>query len=173
MIRDRRFILVAVFMLCASPSPVAQKQTMDVSAGYSFVKGDVDGENLHGFVGSFAAYLHWFGLVFEGGANFGKSPRRFGGDLDLVYLSFGPRIAVSRWQTFTPYAQVLVTGITGAGGENVPHSELGTVAAQVGVGADFWLRRRLGSRIGSDYLISPHGSRYNKIRLQLGIVRRF
>ena len=164
-------LLAAGFALCVSAPAVAQHKTADVSGGYTFMKGRFDGENLHGFVGSGAGYFHWFGLVIEGGANLGKSPRRFGGDLDVVYVSVGPRIAFNHSERFTPFAQVLLSAITGAGGENQP-GEIGSLATQLGVGADFWRSPRIGIRIGGDYLISESGARYNKVRLQAGIVFR-
>jgi len=164
-------LLVVGCGLCAPPPAYAQSTAWDVAGGYSFMKGRFDGENLHGFVGSGARYIGWFGLVIEAGANLGKNPVAFRSDLDLVYLSGGATVVFPGTERCTPFAQVLLAAVTGASGGNQPPG-IGWLATQAGVGADFWHGRNVGLRIGADYLVSTNAARYNKLRLQVGVVMR-
>ena len=163
-------IVVALLSVGANLA-LAQEQAIDVSGTYSLVLGKAGGEQLHGVVGSFAGYRGPIGLVLEGGTNLGKGdPLR--ADLDLVYGSVGPRYVFSRRERVSPYVQGLIAVVTGAGGANEPRDAVFWNWIELGGGADVWRGGNTGIRFGADYVVSLSGSRYNKVRAQLGLVFR-
>jgi hypothetical protein len=161
--------IVVTCLSVAANHASAQEQVIDVSAGYSLVLGSADREQLHGVIGSFAGYRGPIGIVLEGGTNLGKG-KPLHGDLDLVYGSIGTRYVFSREERVSPYVQALIGMVTGAGGANEPRGQVFWNWIELGGGVDVWRGRDIGIRFGADYLVSLSGSRYNKVRAQLGLV---
>jgi len=161
--------IVVAFLSVTANRASAQERAIDVSGGYSLVLGHADREQLHGVIGSFAGYRGPIGLVLEGGTNLGKgTPLR--ADLDLVYGSVGTRYVFSRRARVSPFVQALIGVVTGAGGANEPRGAVFWNWIELGGGADVWRGHNIGIRFGADYLVSLSGSRYNKVRAQLGLV---
>jgi opacity protein-like surface antigen len=170
----RTTLVLAVLLVCTPTVSFAQDTpAFDVSGGYSFLRDQEIEENFHGWLVSAGGNFNdWFGIVGEVGGNY-KTLDVLGSDLDLSIHSFmvGPRFAAHTNPSVTPYGQFLV-GAARASGSILGESESTTeLAIQPGAGVDFWVRPRLGIRVGGDYrriLVEEAGS--NEFRFHAGIV---
>lgn len=173
----RNVVWMTGLVLCLSGPTFAQGFTpaVEVSGGYSFLRDDDLDENLHGWVASAAGTAtKWLSIVGEVGGNY-KTVDVFGTDFSFSIHSFmgGPRVSARLPGSVTPFGQVLVGGVRGTVsvlGESDSSTEFGL---QLGGGVDFWVRPRLGLRIGADYrrvFIEEAEEGLNEFRFHAGIV---
>lgn len=170
--RIQLFVLSVV--LCLSVEAFGQEfPKAEVSAGYSFLRDETIDRNSHGWVGSVAGNLSpLLGIVGEIGGNY-NTTQILGSDLDLRIHSFlgGAQFSARANPRITPFAHFLL-GVARTSG-----SYLGTGASttdfaiQPGGGVDWWMRPKVGVRIGGDYRrIFYDGGDSNEFRIQAGLV---
>jgi hypothetical protein len=152
----------------------------EVYGGYSFLREE-SVTNRHGWVGSFTRdFNDWLGVTGEAGGNY-TAPGFVTHDRELMYSFLGGiHVAVPRKSRITPWAQFLVGPVTnrvtvfqfnGGAPPNLVRRTNTNFAIQPGGGFDFWLRPKLGIRVGGDYRLSfRQGSDLDSFRLHGGIV---
>ena len=85
----------------------------------------------------------------------------------------GPRFSVRRSRGVTPFVHALV-GALHIRSSYMGDSGSGTeFAIQPGAGADFWVGRRLGIRVGADYRRTIAEDASNQVRFHAGLVLAF
>jgi hypothetical protein len=172
-----------IVCLLVTPAFAQSDAKYEVSAGYSFLRGDI--ENRHGFVTSFTQRISGrFGIEAEVGGNYNKRP--FLTQNDFVHsILAGPKFKLREDAKLIPWWHVLV-GITiddltypvhianPIGGPTLFPIRTTDVnfGLQPGGGIDYWLTRRFGFRVGADYRNVNFTSR-DYFRFQSGVVLRF
>ena len=179
--------LVGLACLFGSVAQAQERQTIDVSVGYSYVRYNPDTPNLKSFSmnGGSASVAYNFNNWLSGVADIGGYSKHnilgngVSGTLS-TYL-FGPRVSFNRSGRFTPFAQVLV-GVAHAGNNYLTTGGSQTpFAAAIGGGIDWRWTNHIRVRAGEvDYLLT-HFSEVNNVNTQVqnnlrvtsGLVFRF
>ena len=130
---------------------------MDVSGAYALSADREIDEKLEGWVVSSTGYVTpIFGITGEIGGHY-KSLPVLGTRLRFSDLSFmaGPRVAAWTSNRVSLFGQILLGGTRRSVGI-LDQSDFRThLALQLGGGADLWISRRFGTRIGADYRHLP------------------
>jgi opacity protein-like surface antigen len=164
-----------------------ERKTIDVFAGYSYVRANpatagADGFNLNGGSASVAYnFNNWLSGVadFGGYTNSNILHSGVGGTLS-TYL-FGPRVSYHRYSRVTPFGEVLFgVAHTGADVLVTPNSQ-NAFAMTIGGGIDYRLNQHFSIRPAKvDYLLTrfnefntTNAQSQNNLRVSTGIVFRF
>jgi hypothetical protein len=175
------FLLVAHLLAEASFGQSAGRY--EVSAGYSFLAGDLE-KDRHGFVTSFTHRVSGrFGIETEVGGNYRKEP--FLTQNDYVHsILAGPKFKFRKDAKLVPWAHALagitiddrtfpLTIATPIGPSTIGVSTTFIkFAFQPGGGIDYWLTGSFGVRVGADYRSVAFSNR-DFFRAQSGVVFRF
>ena len=169
--------------LLVMPAFAQSDSRYEVSAGYSFLAGDLE-KDRHGFVTSFTHRINGrFGVETEVGGNYRKEP--FLTQNDYVHSILGGlKFKFRKDAKLVPWAHALA-GITiddlkfpltiatpiGPSTIGVPTTFI-KFAFQPGGGIDYWLTGSFGVRVGADYRTVAFSNR-DFFRAQSGVVFRF
>jgi opacity protein-like surface antigen len=179
------FSFAALFAL--STEAQEERKTIDVFAGYSYVRANPatsgsDGFNLNGGSASVAYnFNHWLSGVADFGGYTNSNILGTGNGGTLSTYLFGPRVSYHRLNRITPFAEVLFgvahTGTTVLGTGNSQNA----FAMAVGGGVDYRLTGHFSLRPAQvDYLLTrfnefgnTNTQTQNNLRVSTGIVFRF
>ena len=173
-----------VSCLVVTPAFAQSDARYEVSAGYSFLRGDFE-RNRHGFVTSFTHRINSrFGIETEVGGNYRRQP--FLTQNDFVHSILGGlKFKFREDAKLVPWGHVLA-GLT-IDDLTFPISIANPIAGsmlfpvrttdvnfglQPGGGVDYWLTGRFGLRAGADYRWVNFSTR-DYFRAQAGVVVRF
>ena len=177
---------IILFLTYLSVPASAQKtSTLDVSAGYSYVRsnappGGCGCFSLNGADVS-AAYNLTSHLGVAGDFSYVRARNINGSNqgLTLVSYLFGPQYSVTAGSRFTPFVHVLAGGIhasgLGYGSSSAPSNAFG---ALLGGGLDWRLKPRISVRLfEADYYLTHFqndvNSHQNNLKLVFGVVFHF
>ena len=179
-------LVVVVLLLGVAPAS-AQTPRVELSGGYSFMRDQDRSEDFPaGWVASVVGNVNgWVGVVAEVGSNhrvchdcqrgpFTSDTFR-GTDRDIRVFTFmaGPRVALRKMSTVTPFAQILLGGSHISGGVQFDGALTTGFSYQPGGGVDVNVARNLGVRLQADYrIVRTQGHNGNATRVLAGIVWR-
>jgi opacity protein-like surface antigen len=183
-------VLVSLFafaFLFGAAAQAQERQTIDVFAGYSYVRANpstsgVDGFSLNGGSASVAYnFNNWLSGVADLGGYNNSNVLGSGVNSTLSTYLFGPRVSIRRFSRVTPFAEVLFgVAHTGSTFLNTTNSQT-PFAMTVGGGLDYRLSNHLSLRAAKvDYLLTRFSEvntseqqTQNNLRVSTGIVFRF
>jgi len=179
--------LLGFASLFAGISQAQERKTIDVFAGYSYVRANpatsgTDGISLNGGSASVAYnFNNWLSGVADFGGYHAGNILGSGVEGTLSTYLFGPRVSYHRFGRVTPFGEVLF-GVAHTGTEllNTGNSQ-NAFAMTVGGGIDYRINSRLSLRPAKvDYLLTrfdeltPGNTQtQNNLRVSTGIVFRF
>jgi outer membrane protein with beta-barrel domain len=144
-----------------------------VAGGYSLVRDNDIDETLNGWVASGTGHVALsFGITAEAGGTTKALPV-LGTTLTYRSLSFmaGPNFSMRPSGRVTLFGQVLFGGMRGTVGILDQTRSRTDFALQPGGGADFWMSRTIGIRVGADYRrITAAESVMTQLRFHVGMV---
>ena len=164
-----------------------ERKTIDVFAGYSYVRANpastgTDGFSLNGGSASVAYnFNNWLSGVADLGGYHNTNILGSGVDGTLSTYLFGPRVSYHHFGRVTPFGEVLFgVAHTGANVFNTSDSQ-NAFAMTVGGGIDYRINSRFSIRPAKvDYLLTrfnefgtPSAQSQNNLRVSTGIVFRF
>lgn len=179
--------LVGLAFLFSAAAQAQERQTIDVSVAYSYVRYNPSTLGIKDFSmnGGSASVAYNFNSWLSGVADFGGYSKHNivgnGASGTLSTYLFGPRVSLNRYGRFTPFGQVLV-GVAHAGnnflttgGSQTPFS------AAIGGGLDWRWTNHVRVRVGEvDYFLthfnevtSANTQVQNNLRVSSGLVFRF
>jgi len=166
----KKLIWVAAGVLLFTSSSFAQSAPrVDLSAGYSYLRGG--GVNENGGSISLAGYFNdWIGVVGDVGYYHG-SPA--GASINTETYMFGPRISTGRNGKIAPFAQVLFGAAHVAAGFGGFTASGNAFAYSVGGGIDYGILPHVALRPQIDYIgMRSGGVTLNNGRFSVSIVFR-
>src|SRR5690348_11888412 len=164
-----------------------ERKTIDVFAGYSYVRANpastgTDGFSLNGGSASVAYnFNNWLSGVADLGGYHSTNILGSGVDGTLSTYLFGPRVSYHHFGRVTPFGEVLFgVAHTGANVLNTSDSQ-NAFAMTVGGGIDYRINSRFSIRPAKvDYLLTrfnefgtTNAQSQNNLRVSTGIVFRF
>jgi opacity protein-like surface antigen len=179
------FGLASLFAVSAQAQ--AERKTIDVFAGYSYVRANPSTSSSNSFSlnGGTASVAYNFNNWLSGVADFGgyhtTNGLASGLDGTLSTYLFGPRVSYRHFGRVTPFAEVLFgVAHTGASLLNTTNSQ-NAFAMTVGGGVDYRVSSRFSIRpLKVDYLLTRFNElstnntlNQNNLRVSTGIVFRF
>jgi hypothetical protein len=187
-VRMHKTLLAVLFIFFSIPSGAfAQPEypLVEVLGGYSYLRANPEGFNLHGWNASVAGNItDWFGVEGDLSGHYGHPSDRFGSipgiDIDQYTFMGGPRLAY-RTGPVVPFAHFLI-GAVRASTRDVEFGStsdwaLGTV---VGGGLDVGISKSVAVRVAQvDWLMTRFNTghhdaeRQNNFRFSAGIVLKF
>jgi hypothetical protein len=184
------WLLAGIILLAAlSASSVSAQEPpkVDVSAGYSYMYGNVvvngQGISLNGASGSVAYNCNkWLGLVFDLGTYYAGNAASSGRTLGVTTYLFGPRFSWRKNEKLTPFAQILLGGGYAGGtlytGGASPLGAQNSFALAAGGGLDWKVQRSISIRLfQAEYLRTQFNNgvnfNQNNFRFTAGVVFHF
>lgn len=179
--------LLSLASLFAVAARAQERQTVDVFAGYSYVRANPeaagsDGFNLNGGSASVAYnFNNWLSGVADFGGYHNTNILGSGVDGTLSTYLFGPRVSYRHFSRVTPFGEVLFgVAHTGANFPNISNSQ-NAFAMTVGGGLDYRISSHFSIRAAKvDYLLTrfnefntANTQTQNNLRVSTGIVFRF
>lgn len=179
--------LVGLAFLFSAAAQAQERQTIDVFAGYSYVRANpsttgINSFSLNGGSGSVAYnFNNWLAGVADFGGYNNSSVLGSGVNSTLSTYLFGPRVSFRRFNHVTPFAEVLF-GVAHTDTRFLSGSSSQTpFAMTVGGGFDYRLTNHLSWRAAKvDYLLTRFSElntsaqqTQNNLRVSTGIVFRF
>lgn len=179
--------LLALVSLCAVTARAQERQTVDVFAGYSYVRATpatsgFNGFNLNGGSASVAYNVNnWLSGVADFGGYHNTNILGSGVDGTLSTYLFGPRVSYRHFSRVTPFGEVLFgVAHTGTNLLNTANSQ-NAFAMTVGGGLDYRVSSHFSVRAAKvDYLLTrfrefntTNEQNQNNLRVSTGIVFRF
>ncbi|OLE10073.1 MAG: hypothetical protein AUG89_13030 [Acidobacteria bacterium 13_1_20CM_4_56_7] len=178
--------LLGVLALFGGVARAQERQTVEVFAGYSYLRANpstsgVDGFSLNGGSASIAYNVNnWLSGVADLGGYHSGDILGSGVDGTLSTYLFGPRVSYRHFGRVTPFGEVLF-GVARAGSSVFATTDSeNAFAMTVGGGLDYRLSSHLSLRPAKvDYLLTRFseptlGTRnQNNLRVSTGIVFRF
>ncbi len=178
-----RRIPVCFFWMLLIPLPAMAQQEFpraEVFGGYTYLRANPEGFNLHGWNVSVTGNLtHWFGVEADFSGHYGRPVDQFGPipGIDINQHSFmgGPKLSM-RGGPVTSFAHFLIGGARAGTidfGESFYTNALATV---IGGGVDINLTRTIAVRAAQvDYLMTRFsacdcGEHQNNFRFSAGLV---
>ena len=164
-----------------------ERKTIDVFAGYSYVRANpatsgADGFSLNGGSASIAYnFKSWLSGVADFGGYHNTNILGSGVDGTLSTYLFGPRVSYHRFHRVTPFGEVLF-GVAHTGSSLLATgNDQNAFAMAVGGGLDYRVSSRFSIRpVKVDYLLTrfdefnnPTAQSQNNLRVSTGIVFRF
>jgi outer membrane immunogenic protein len=179
--------LLAFGSLFGVAAQAQERHTVDVFAGYSYVRANpatsgADGFDLHGGTASVAYNVNnWLSGVADFGGYHSTNILGSGVDGTLSTYLFGPRVSYHRFSRVTPFGEVLFgVAHTGANLLGTRNSQ-NAFAMTVGGGLDYRVSSHFAIRAAKvDYLLTRFNEfntigtqSQNNLRVSTGIVFRF
>ena len=179
--------LLAVASLFGVAAEAQERKTVDVFAGYSYVRANpaTSGSNGFNLNGGSASVAYNFNNWLSGVADFGGYTNTnilgSGASGTLSTYLFGPRVSYHRFSRVTPFGEVLFgVAHTGANLLNTTNSQ-DAFAMTVGGGVDYRISSHFSVRAAKvDYLLTrfnefntTNTQSQNNLRVSTGIVFRF
>jgi opacity protein-like surface antigen len=184
----RKLFLIASLALLLPASALAQDTPKaEVFGGYSYLRGDGDGDpgfNLHGWNASVAGNLNkWFGLVLDfsghyGGQSVTINTTRVRFDANSHSYLAGPRFSYRGNEKMTPFFHALFGGVRAHGEGSLGSTNFSVTDTAFGMalggGLDVKVHDKIAIRlIQADYLLTRFdSSNQNNARVSAGIVFR-
>jgi outer membrane immunogenic protein len=178
--------LLGFASLFAVTSQAQERKTIDVFAGYSYVRANpasrgTDGFSLNGGSASVAYnFNNWLSGVADFGGYHAGNILGTGVEGTLSTYLFGPRVSYHHFGRVTPFGEVLF-GVAHTGREFNTGNNQNAFAMTVGGGIDYRINSRFSLRPAKvDYLLTRfdefapgNKQTQNNLRVSTGIVFRF
>jgi opacity protein-like surface antigen len=173
--------------LCGMAAQAQERKTVDVFAGYSYLRANPatsgsNGFDLHGGSASVAYnFNNWLSGVADFGGYHNTDILGGGANSTLSTYLFGPRVSYRRFSRVTPFGEVLFgVAHSGANFLNTTNSQ-NAFAMTVGGGLDYRVSSHSSVRAAKvDYLLTrfnefntSNAQNQNNLRVSTGIVFRF
>jgi len=179
--------LLGLSLLLGTAAQAQERQTVDVFAGYSYVRANpstsgINSFSLNGGSASVAYHINsWLSGVADFGGYNNSSVLGSGVNSTLSTYLFGPRVSAHRFGRVTPFGEVLF-GVAHTGNTflNVTNSQT-PFAMTVGGGFDYRLSSHFSLRAAKvDYLLTRFSEvntatqqTQNNLRVSTGVVFHF
>jgi opacity protein-like surface antigen len=179
-------LLAFLSLFTAAAQAQEERQTVDVFAGYSYLRANpatsgADGFNLNGGSASVAYnFNNWLAGVADFGGYHAGNVNGTPLDSTLATYLFGPRVSYRHYRRVTPFGEVLFGGAHAGANVFGTTNTQNTFAMAVGGGVDVQLRRHWAVRpVELDYLmtrfneLTPSTQTQNNLRVSTGVVFHF